>query len=249
MGIFAGLGLLQKNKMQNCFSNSTVAWNEFEIARRESLIKEIPILLLDTWRNMNPTIKIERCETPIITPEKYLQSHIDNNFNLLSASNWPNDARELEHINHKGYLRPETTAGTYAYMDMKFPDKAHLKKYLPYCLWQAGISFRDEKNSETMRASKLRLQQFYQIEFQLFASYGSEAPYLESAIQVLSKNYGGKFVHLSPENWPHYSNRTIDWMIDDLEVAGLSIRNDWPHGMVFEVAIGLDRLVALTTLN
>jgi len=30
-----------------------------------------------------------------------------------------------------------------------------------------------------------------------------------------------------------------------LEVAGCSERTDWPEGVVFEVAIGLDRLVAL----
>lgn len=38
---------------------------------------------------------------------------------------------------------------------------------------------------------------------------------------------------------------THDWHLDGLEVAGCSIRKDWPHGIVFEVAIGLDRLVAL----
>lgn len=48
---------------------------------------------------------------------------------------------------------------------------------------------------------------------------------------------------------PHYSERTIDWHIGDLEVAGCSVRKDWPHGVVFEVAIGLDRLVALQMAN
>lgn len=36
--------------MKNCFSNATVMWNEREILRRESLIREIPVLLLDVWR-------------------------------------------------------------------------------------------------------------------------------------------------------------------------------------------------------
>jgi hypothetical protein len=35
----------------------------------------------------------------------------------------------------------------------------------------------------------------------------------------------------------------------NLEVAGCSVRTDWPHGMVFEVAIGLDRLVTLQMKN
>jgi hypothetical protein len=44
---------------------------------------------------------------------------------------------------------------------------------------------------------------------------------------------------------PHYSTRTVDWMLGDLEVAGCSIRNDFAGLEVHEVAIGLDRLVAL----
>ena len=50
---------------------------------------------------------------------------------------------------------------------------------------------------------------------------------------------------LEADDLPHYSERTTDWHIGDLEVAGCSVRKDWPHGMVFEIAIGLDRLVAL----
>jgi hypothetical protein len=45
---------------------------------------------------------------------------------------------------------------------------------------------------------------------------------------------------------PHYSNHTVDWYINGLEIAGCSVRKDWEDGTVFEVAIGLDRLVALT---
>ena len=40
-------------------------------------------------------------------------------------------------------------------------------------------------------------------------------------------------------------NNLIYWFINDLEVAGCSIRKDWNKGMVFEVAIDLDRLVNL----
>jgi glycyl-tRNA synthetase (class II) len=110
-------------------------------------------------------------------------------------------------------------------------------------MWQVGCSFRDEKNSNTMRASKLRLVQFYQIEFQLFASQGSKAPYLETALDKLISLYGGNIV--KPDELPHYSEKTLDWQIAGLEVAGCSVRKDWTAGIVFEVAIGLDRLVAL----
>jgi hypothetical protein len=218
--------------MKQLFSNATVAWNEQEIARRESLIREIPILLYHAWLNLNSAIKMERCETPILVPAQYLSSHISTGFEMINAGT-------------RGYLRPETTVGTYEAFAQKNFKAGELKKYLPYCMWQVGCSFRDEKTSETMRATKLRLVQFYQMEFQLFASHGSKAPYLEVAIEELIRVYGGRAEY--PTDLPHYSEKTIDWMLNDLEVAGLSIRKDWQHGMVFEVAIGLDRLVALQT--
>lgn len=217
--------------MKTCYSNSTVCWNEREILRRESLIKEIPAILIDSWRALNPAVKMERCETPILTPASKLQSHIDTGFELIQT------------VGERGFLRPETTAGTYEAMDQKFPDKTAMKKYLPYCMWQVGLSFRDEKTAETMRASKLRLVQFYQMEFQLFASANSQAPYLETGLQSLIDVYGGEIV--TATDLPHYSLKTLDWEMKGLEVAGCSVRKDWADGVVFEMAIGLDRLVAL----
>ncbi len=219
--------------MKNCFTNATVMWNEQEIAKRESYIREIPLLLLHAWKELNNAVSMERIETPILTPANYLQSHVDAKFELIDTGK-------------RGYLRPETTAGTYQAMELRYPQGVN-KKHLPLCLWQVGLSFRDEVKPDTMRASKLRLVQFYQMEFQLFCGEGTKAPYLDAAITKLIETYGGRFT--VPEELPHYSEETTDWMFGDLEVAGLSIRKDWKHGMVFEVAIGLDRLVALTMEN
>lgn len=220
--------------MEPCFSNATVMWNEREITKRESLIREIPILVLHTWRGLNKVVQLERCETPILTPRKYLKDHIKENFKLLE-------------VGKRGFLCPETTAGTYEAFAKRF-DPQKLKKNLPYCMWQVGCSFRDEVTTDTMRATKLRLVQFYQLEFQLFASHGSKAPYLETILKVLTEIYGGELKEVR-EDLPHYADKTIDWEIDGLEVASASIRNDWHQGMVFELAIGLDRLVALLTKN
>lgn len=215
--------------MKQCFTNATVCWHELEIARRENLIREIPLLLKRAWQDLNSAVDFKRIETPILTPKEYLQGHIAANFELIETK-------------QRGFLRPETTAGTFFAMDMEFPQKEAMKKHLPLCVWQVGLSFRDEKKPDTMRASKLRLVQFYQMEFQLFCSHGTKAPYLEAAINALTSLYGGVQEH--PEDLPHYSEKTIDWMMDGLEVAGLSKRKDWEHGEVYEVAIGLDRLVA-----
>lgn len=227
--------------MINCFSNATVLWNEEEIIRRENLIREIPLLIKNAWIELNPAVKMERCETPILTPAEKLSSHIAANFELIGTAPAANNIGAECGI--RGYLRPETTAGTYEAFNLKFPNETSIKKKLPYCMWQVGLSFRDEKNAETMRASKLRLVQFYQMEFQLFASADSKAPYLETALNKLIKYYGGEYK--IADELPHYSAKTLDWYIDDLEVAGCSIRKDWKHGIVFEIAIGLDRLVAL----
>jgi glycyl-tRNA synthetase (class II) len=216
--------------MKQMFSTATVMWDEKEIIRRENLIREIPSLLLRTWHDLNSAVYMERIETPILTPALFLSSHIDANFELISTAD-------------RGYLRPETTAGTYEAMNTWFPHEAQIKKKLPMCLWQVGLSFRDEKKSETMRASKLRLVQFYQMEFQLFASEDTKAPYLEKALDTFVSYYGGEYK--PADELPHYSEKTLDWYIDGLEVAGCSIRKDWGYGKVFEVAIGLDRLVAL----
>ena len=219
--------------MKQCYSNATVMWNESEIIRRESLIREIPHLLLSTWQGLNKAVRMERCETPILTPASKLQSHIEAKFELINAGS-------------RGYLRPETTAGTFEAMALKFSNQ-ELNKNLPYCLWQVGLSFRDEKKTDTMRASKLRLVQFYQIEFQLFCSEGTKANYIDAGLNALIDRYGGE--SQVAEELPHYSVITKDWHMNGLEVAGCSIRKDWKHGIVYEIAIGLDRVVALQLQN
>lgn len=221
--------------MKPCYSNATVMWTEAEIIRRENLIREIPVVLFNAWQELNPAVRMARVETPILTPAPKLQSHIDCGFELIGP------------CGDRGYLRPETTAGTYEACALLYPEAAVLRKRLPLCLWQVGCSFRDEKKSEAMRATKLRLVQFYQMEFQLFASHGSKAPYLETALNALVAHYGGDV--RTADTLPHYSEKTLDWFIGDLEVAGCSVRKDWEHGMVFEVAVGLDRLVALGLAN
>lgn len=188
-------------------------WNEEEIVRRENLIREIPLALLASWYELNPAVKMERCETPILTPADRLAGHISSGFELIGP------------CGNRGYLRPETTVGTYEAFSERFPAD-QLKKRLPYCMWQVGCSFRDEKKADTMRATQLRLVQFYQMEFQLFASHGSKAPYIETALAKLVSLYGGTVV--TAQELPHYSEKTMDWMIGDLEVAGCSVRKDWP---------------------
>jgi tRNA synthetase class II core domain (G, H, P, S and T) len=221
----------EQNTMTPLYSNATVLWTEREIEERDALIRTLKATLQEAWMPVNRAIRFVRVETPILTPTSVLQGHIDVGFELLETS--------------RGYLRPETTAGTIAAFHSMWPQAPERRKQMPICVWQAGKSFRDEKNGDAMRATKLRLREFWQLEFQLFAAQDTKANYLLYAANALQRRWGGTFDQAA--DLPHYSRATLDWHIEGLEVAGLSERTDWPDGIIYEVAIGLDRLMALDT--
>jgi glycyl-tRNA synthetase (class II) len=111
-----------------------------------------------------------------------------------------------------------------------------------------GKSFREENNPDTMRATKLRLREFYQLEFHLFAGDNTKCPFHEYGVEALTDYFGGFSEKVHPDMLPHYSESTYDWLVgvaDRLEVAGCSKRTDWDHGIIFEVSIGIDRLCAM----
>lgn len=227
--------------MHNMFTNATVWWNEREIEYRDTLIRNIYQIVKDTLLDMNRAIKFKRVETPILTPPEALPGHIE--------AGWDKHWLKTEH----GVLRPETTAGTYEAFKQLFVDNTPqqhldkmLQKVLPICLWQAGLSFRNEAKPQSMRTTRLRLRQFYQLEFQIFAAQSTGADYLSAVMDSLIKAYGGESVIVPEDDLSHYSKRTIDWEIDGIEAGGLSIRTDWEYGKVYEISLGLDRLVKMT---
>lgn len=219
--------------MKTIYSNATVMWTEREIEERDALVKQCYQLVREAWTGLNGAVQFQRVETPILTPADFLKGHIEAKFDLLQCD--------------RGYLRPETTAGTYEAFNLLYPNQQQRLKRLPYCVWQLGKSFRDEQKPETMRASKLRLVEFHQMEFQLFTGATTKAPYLDVALDALTTRFGGVGVEVPEKDLAHYAARAIDWEIDGLEVGGLHIRKDWTDGIVFEVALGIDRLVAKIT--
>lgn len=219
--------------MQTLYSNATVWWDEREIAERDALIALCFHTVSDAWTGMNPAVRFRRVETPILTPAEALAGHVACGFPMLDTK--------------RGTLRPETTGGCVAAFHAMFPMEGQRRKRLPFCVWQAGKSFRDEDRPETMRASRLRLVEFWQLEFELFASPDTKADYLSAALDALTARFGGEVVEA--DELPHYSRRTLDWEMGGLEVAGCSERTDWPEGVVYEVSIGLDRLLAKQNRN
>ena len=210
-------------------SNATIMWNEQEIEEREALVRVIPAIIKGVWTELNAAVKMIRVEMPCICSTEDFASHMGEGFPIMLLHNPPHTM-----------LRPETTASTIKALEIMYPNHNQVTKQLPLCLWQVGKSFRNEENSGTMRSTKLRLREFYQLEFQLFTQDGTKAPYLNSAMNALRTRFGGDFVKA---DCPHYSDLTIDWELDGIEVASCSVRNDWEPGNIFEVSIGLDRLV------
>jgi len=216
--------------MQKIYSNATVLWTESEIVQRDALINKIYQILRQTWVEMNRAVQFYRVETPIITPDKFLNGHVSEGFPMLKCE--------------RGYLRPEIAGGCFNAFFELFPNVGQRKKILPVVIWQAGKSFREELNPDTMRASKLRLIEFWQLEFELICSVDSQAPYMQAGIAAIVAAFKTGIAETAAE-LPHYSVNTIDWIIDGLEVAGCSVRTDLDGYLVHEVSIGLDRLLAV----
>jgi len=219
--------------MKQMYSNATVMWDETELVDRECLITQCAQLISEAWTGMNRAVRFRRVETPILTPANALGGHVAQGFPMLDTK--------------RGLMRPETTAGCINAFHALFPMKNQRAKQMPFCVWQFGKSFRDEDRPETMRASKLRLVEFHQLEFELFTDAGTKADYIGVALDALTKRFGGEAV--DADELPHYSRRTRDWMMDGLEVAGCSERTDWPEGIIHEVSIGIDRLLVTSAAS
>lgn len=208
-----------KNAAQYGFSNGFVVYNEQDIEWREYMIRRVYQLMRDTLQDVNKSITFERAETPMLLKPDLLRSHIEENFELIRAG--------------KYYLRPETTKGLYLCLE---------GKKLPYCVWQVGKSYRDEKFGK-FRFDNLRFREFYQQEFELAYNEGTKADYMECVQEAFCKEFG-MFARI-PHDLPHYSEKTIDLYLNDHEVVAISKRKDYKTP-ILEVSVGLDRLCYLT---
>ena len=127
-----------------------------------------------------------------------------------------------------------------------------------------GQSFRQER-MDGATAAKLRFNAFYQLEFQCIYAEGTAAPIAqtvrEALVPVVARLTGLETRLVPSDRLPAYSEETIDievlWQSPTQdepewkEVASTSIRSDFPAiaaqkpCRVFEVAFGMDRMVAV----
>jgi len=228
-------------------NNGLVFWSEKEINLRKIMIeffeREIRTGLLET----NLAWQMIQIEAPILTPTTII------NQNYTEEDVWFQSDKKL-------VLRPETTPGSYAFA-------CHLIKNQtfrpPTCIWQAGKSFRREQDQVT---KNMRLKEFYQQEFQCIFAADTANDYMESLIpkvknMIREMACGLPVRVVDSDRLPSYSTRTVDIEVDNgdkwMEVCSMSLRTDFPMKVsfstkkgqiekdlkVFEIAIGLDRMV------
>ena len=132
----------------------------------------------------------------------------------------------------------------------------HSGTKLPFCIWQYGKSFRREQDQPL---TKMRLKEFYQLEFQcLFAPSTAKdyAPELINAVREAMECFVGPCRIEDGDRLPNYAEWTKDivWLgehrfanqdnlFPEMELASISKRKDLEKVCNIEVAIGMDRCV------
>lgn len=222
-------------------------WTEEELERRDAYRKTIVSSVDSTLRNLNQMWRTMRIEAPFMMPSTEMSASYtrDDVFFLQDAPGGDNDY----------VLRPETTNGTYKMAEILMKEGAVRP---PFCLWQIGPSFRRE-NTDGATAAKLRFNQFNQLEFQLICSADTKVDFptaLRDKLVKVTEVITGKEVRLiESDRLPSYSEETIDIEVltdsgEWREIASTSRRLDCPQTgnkelKNFEIAFGIDRLVAL----
>ena len=234
--------------------NGLVCWTEREIAAREAMQLRFANDVAAWLRDVNPAWRFDRVEAPIMIPRSLIsQNYTDDDLWVFKK----HDTREFELV-----ARPETTPSTYVYMVDVL--QGHNSVKLPWCVWQAGKSFRAEQDKVL---SHMRLKEFWQMEFQCAYAADSAMDYHGASLQMVRAMLGSALGLptrvVASDRLPSYSLVTMDveaevegrWM----EVCSISKRTDFPiknrpfktktgewretDVHVLEIAIGLDRCV------
>jgi glycyl-tRNA synthetase len=224
-------------------------WRQTELNLRRRIRDAILDTVQATLNDINQMWVFEEVETPPMMPLGRMSAAYDRS-DIFVLQDPPGGERPYA-------LRAETTDGTYAIA-------AHIMRTTklkpPLCLWQMGYSHRRE-TSDGATAAKLRLNAFTQLELQLIYAEDTKAeiatPLRDALAPVVARTTGLETRLVASDRLPPYATETID--IECLlpngewrEVASTSRRTDFPSVpgfkpcRVFEIAFGMDRMVALT---
>ncbi len=217
--------------------NGLIFWTQDEIRIRRMLEGHFVARLSATLKAENRAFEIIQCEAPLLTPSDLInpQYKADDVYAILLTNNQP--------VSEELILRPETTMGSYAYATWLLTN--HKGVRLPVCVWQHGKSFRKEQDQPL---TKLRLKEFYQLEFQNLYSPTTKNDYsvaiLATVREMIAEMIGPCHIEDS-DRLPDYAEWTKDVVADktSMEVCSISKRKDLKDTCNIEVAIGTDRCV------
>lgn len=217
-------------------------WSEDEIERRDAFAARMASVVRRTLRDANPAFGMERVEGPILTPQDFISAAYSEDDVFVT---------QIKKAGQPLALRAETTASSYAALRA-------MNVKLPFCVWQAGKSFRVEAN-DGASAAKMRFNEFWQLEFQVAFRSDTKADYRMLLVSVAHAEIGratGLLTRVVPsDRLPAYSRVTDDIEVQLTsgawrEIASCSLRTDYADGvLVAEIAIGLDRIVAAQNEN
>lgn len=240
--------------MLNIFnSNGLVHWEEREIRMRESMARFFADEIRYFLRDSNPAWDVRQVEAPLLTPRNLISSAYDNTDIWVQQTLSSSDVEMV--------LRPETTPSTYVYMQYLLNNHAGVRP--PFCVWQAGRSFRREQDQATKH---MRLKEFWQMEFQCVFTADTGNDYHSNCLEPVRRMIASMInlpTRIVPsDRLPAYSMVTMDIEVDNgdkwMEVCSISKRTDFPQKyravnkkketvehdlLVLEIAIGLDRCV------
>lgn len=214
--------------------NGLMFWTEKEIRIRQMMVDHFVPCITQSLLGMNRAFNVQQIEAPILTPFGFINSNYtsEDYFTLGNPS-----LGEIILV-----LRPETTMGSYRFA---IEALGHGRMKMPMCIWQHGLSFRREQDQPT---KKMKLKQFYQLEFQIIYGLTTGKDYASQVIPDtlrMMQELIGPCREEDSDRLPSYSEGTTDIVClkSDMEVCSISRRNDFPDAKVLEVAIGTDRCV------
>lgn len=218
-------------------ANGLVFWEEQDLILRESFEKQIVGVVKSNLAQQNSAFQFFKVEAPLITPSTLLNPNYS--------------AADVYRLDEGFTLRPETTPGSYVYLQHILNTHNARKVRLPVVVYQHGKSFRREQDQAT---KYMRLKEFYQLELQIAFSATTATDYLKWLLPTVKstiEGFIGECVVETSDRLPSYSTETTDIVRaqNSMEVCSISRRTDFEGAKILEVAIGTDRIVYNTKLH
>lgn len=224
--------------MKSLYGNGLMVFSQREILKRNQLVETFSQGVWEILRKSNKAWSMHQIETPILTPKQYINKNYGS--------------REVFSTDEFLTLRPETTHGSYFFLERQFGSGVRP----PICVWQVGKSFRREQDSPTKH---VRLKEFYQQEFQCVYTEDTANDYQSVFAPQIEQMIAGEIKLptriVNSDRLPDYSVKTLDVEVNNgdkwMEVCSISVRKDFNYKVNFgkkevgllvcEIAIGVDR--------